>query len=202
MIHVYVDETKAGDDVLAATSVDPSREAQVCSTPRGLTPPRQSRLHMRNEPDRRRRAILSSLVRLPVPTTLYRASASRGTQTTRRRACLARLVADLATRADRLVLESDERQDVRDRRDLVELTRAAGCRDTLRYEHLRASQEPLLSVPDAVAWSWARGGEWRRRVSGIVTRVVDISTCVGPERDVLRTWSRALDFHRDQLPGR
>jgi hypothetical protein len=173
MIHVYVDETKAGDYVLAATSVEPSREAQVRSALRRLTPPRQSRLHMRNEPDRRRRVILSSLERLPVPTTLYRAPASLGTQTTRRRACLARLVADLAATADRLVLESDEGQDARDRQDLVELTRTAGCRHTLRYEHLRASQEPLLSVPDAVAWSWARGGEWRRWVSGIVTRVVE-----------------------------
>jgi hypothetical protein len=174
MIHVYVDETKAGDYVLAATSVDPSREAQVRATLRRLTPPRQSRLHMRNEPDRRRRAILSSLERLPVPTTLYRASGACGNQTTRRRACLAGLVADLATTADRLVLESDDQQDARDRRELVELTRSAGCRDTLRYEHLRASQEPLLCVPDAVAWSWARGGEWRRRVSGIVERVVDV----------------------------
>lgn len=112
-VHAYVDESKAGDYLLAATLVEPAR-----------------------------------------------AAAARA--------------ADLAGRCDRLVLESDESQDARDRRDLVDLTRAAGCRDSLRYEHLRAAQEPLLSVPDVVAWSWARGGEWRRRASVLVADVVEV----------------------------
>ncbi|VTR75676.1 hypothetical protein [Cellulomonas hominis] len=174
-VHVYVDESKAADYLLAATMVEPGRVPAARSAVRALVPPRQNRLHMRHEPDRRRRTILSALGRLDVATTLYRAAASpASTQIERRRACLARLVADVAGRSDRLVIESDETQDARDRRDLIELTRAAGCRDTLRYEHLRAGQEPLLSVPDVVAWSWARGGEWRRRASGIVTAVVDV----------------------------
>jgi hypothetical protein len=48
----------------------------------------------------------------------------------------------------------------------------SGCRDTLRYMHKRANEEPLLAIPDAVAWSWAKGGHWRRRVTGIVADVV------------------------------
>jgi len=173
--HAYVDESKAGDYLLAATLVEPARATAGRAAVRALVPPRQSRLHMRGEPDRRRRLILEALVDVDASTVLYRAAASRApTQVARRRACLARLVGDLAGRSDRLVLESDESQDARDRRDLLDLTRAAGCRDSLRYEHLRAAQEPLLSVPDVVAWSWARGGEWRRRASRLVAGVVDV----------------------------
>jgi hypothetical protein len=57
---------------------------------------------------------------------------------------------------------------------LIEFTRAAGCRETLRYEHRRAASEMLLAVPDAVAWCWAKGGDWRRRIEPVVTDVRDV----------------------------
>jgi len=48
--------------------------------------------------------------------------------------------------------------------------REVGCVD-LRYEHRRASSEVLLALPDAVAWCWAKGGDWRRRIAPAVTEV-------------------------------
>ena len=51
-----------------------------------------------------------------------------------------------------------------DRQWLVEITRELGCRDTVRYEYARAAEGLLLSVPDATAWWWGRGGDWRRRI--------------------------------------
>jgi hypothetical protein len=52
-----------------------------------------------------------------------------------------------------------------DRRWLREATRRFGCHKTLRWDVLVAKADPLLWVPDAVAWSWMRGGEWRRAVA-------------------------------------
>jgi len=72
------------------------------------------------------------------------------------------------------VLESDTTQDARDRQALIEVTRAAGCRGTMTYEHRTANAEPLLSIPDAVAWAWAWGGDWRRRVEPVVERIVRV----------------------------
>lgn len=174
-VHAYVDESKARDYLLAVLEVEPRRTPGVRDVVRDLVPPRQRRLHMRDEPDRRRRQIVSALAAMDERVVIYRAVAEgAATQIERRRACLARLVPDLAGRCDLLVLESDESQDARDRRDLIELTRTAGCRDTLRYRHLRAAQEPVLAVPDVAAWCWARGGEWRRRAQGLVAEVVDV----------------------------
>jgi hypothetical protein len=45
---------------------------------------------------------------------------------------------------------------------------AAGCRDTLRYEHRRAGTEQLLALTDAIAWCWAKGGYRRRRIEHVV----------------------------------
>jgi hypothetical protein len=61
-----------------------------------------------------------------------------------------------------------------DNQHLIEFTRAAGCRDTLRYEHRRAASELALAIPDAIAWCWAKGGNWRRRIEPIVTNVREV----------------------------
>jgi hypothetical protein len=174
-VHAYVDESKAGDYLLAATLVDAARTHRVRQGLRRLVLPRQPRIHMKQESDRRRRIILSALADLGVSTMVYRAAGPRRrTQIVRRRACLERLVADVHGVCDRLVLESDETQDARDRRDLLEITRLVGCRESLVYEHRGAAQEPLLALPDVVAWCWARGGEWRRRAAPLTARVVEV----------------------------
>jgi hypothetical protein len=70
-----------------------------------------------------------------------------------------------------LVVELDESLASWDNQRLIEFTRAEGCRDTLAYEHRRAAQEQLLAIPDAIAWCWANGGDWKRRIIPAVTGV-------------------------------
>ena len=43
-----------------------------------------------------------------------------------------------------------------------------GCRDTLHYQHQQPHTEPLLAIPDAIAWCWAKGGQWRSLISPAV----------------------------------
>lgn len=172
---MYVDETKAKGYVLAAAVVLPSDVTAIRKTVRALIAPGQPRLHMKAEKTPHQRAILSALVPLDLTVTLYEADArTHRTDIARRRACLAQLVHDQAGLCEHLVLESDTTQDARDRQALIDLTRAAGCRDTMTYEHATATSGPLLSIPDAIAWAWARGGDWRRRVQPVVERVVPV----------------------------
>jgi len=85
------------------------------------------------------------------------------------------IVNEAARRSDTmLVLEQDDSLVSWDNQHLIEFTRAAGCRDTLRYEHRRASAEQLLAIPDAIAWCWANGGDWRRRIEPVVTDVREV----------------------------
>jgi hypothetical protein len=58
-----------------------------------------------------------------------------------------------------------------DKRLLYQQVRAAGVADTLRYDHMRAHEECLLAIPDAVAWCWAKGGRWRTKIQPIVSEV-------------------------------
>ncbi len=100
--------------------------------------------------------------------TIYDASALASPRYARA-ACLEAIVADASDiGAHRLVLEQDDSLLRSDQRLLYQQVRKVGCAETLAYEHMRPSAECLLWVPDAVAWCWAKGGDWKRRVRSMV----------------------------------
>ena len=160
--HIFVDETKHRDYLLVAGVIIPGDLDPIRKAVRGLVLPGQRRLHMNAENDSRRKAIAAMIVDNAVQATIYDAGRRYPTERGRRAACLQALVGDAARRGDvMLILEQDDTLVSWDNRHLIEYTRAAGCRDTLRYEHRRAASEQLLAVPDAIAWCWAKGGDWR-----------------------------------------
>ncbi len=168
--HVFLDEIKRQGYVAAAAVVVPPGDlAPLRSVVRGLVLPGQRRVHMKDERDSRRREIVAALVDAGVEVVISDAAAEAG--------------------ETRLVLEQDDSLVQWDAQRFIELARAAGCRERLRYDHLRASAEQLLAVPDAVVWCWARGGEWRRRVDPSYVRSTKCEPawaweCAKPERRV------------------
>ena len=85
--------------------------------------------------------------------------------------CLEALTEDLASRGRvRLVLERDDSVLAHDKRVLFDHVRKTGAVE-LEYLFLRAHEECLLAIPDAVAWCWAKGGTWRTAVRPMVNRV-------------------------------
>ena len=168
-MHAFVDESKAKGYTLVAAVMLPADLVPTRKVIRELVSPGRTRVHMKREIPRRRKLILAKLRPLGPVATLYSADrAIYGTDIACRRACLEALVHDIADTCQSLVLEADATQDARDRQDLITLTKNAGCRDSLSYEHLTATTEPLLAIPDAVAWAWARGGEWRSLVKPLI----------------------------------
>ncbi len=173
--HVVVDETKRRGYLLVAGVVVPGDLESVRRMLRGLVLPGQRRLHMKDENDQRRRSIATAITVSGVTATIYDAGRRYRNERERRAACLHALIIDAAQRGDAmLVLEQDDTLLSWDNQRLIEFTREAGCRDTLRYEHRRAASELLVAVPDAIAWCWAKGGDWRRRVEPIVTNVREV----------------------------
>jgi hypothetical protein len=63
--------------------------------------------------------------------------------------------------AERVVVERDETTLDFDRRVLYAAARKHGCAETLQYDLLAPHLDPMLWIPDAVAWAWVKNGEWR-----------------------------------------
>jgi hypothetical protein len=47
------------------------------------------------------------------------------------------------------------------------------CR-SVYYLHSAPAAEPLLWLPDVIAWAYGRGGDWIRRASDVITDVRDV----------------------------
>lgn len=162
--HAFVGESFEGDYVMAvATAADGHVTAHRAAV-RRLFRHGQSRIHFKKENDARRRQILSGLAGLDLPVRVYVTENGRAA----RRACLERMVPDLVELGvTRLVLERDDALVAVDRRTLFELTGKHSA--DLEYRHLRASEDPLLCVADAVAWCYAKGGRWRRLIAAFTS---------------------------------
>lgn len=162
-LHTFVDENKARGLLMAAatcpaTSVKTNRKALTSLLLAG-----QRRIHFQKESPARQRKILAAVSELDFEVTLY--AALRADVESRHR-CLTAIVRDAAPATERLVVERDESTLDFDRQVLYRAVRTYGCVDSLQYVLLAPHLDPLLWVPDAVVWAWAKGGEWRDQVRG------------------------------------
>lgn len=169
---VFVDETKAKRYmVVAAFWADAGVGRRRM---RGLVMPGQRSLHMKAESDSRRHEILGAITDLVPscgPVIVYDAG-TEGSQLARRAACLDRMVRDCASYPQvHVTLDLDASLVSWDRQRLIDACRAAGVGQRVTYEHRTRSEDALLAVPDAIAWAWARGGEWRKYIRPVVCHV-------------------------------
>ncbi|WP_243727105.1 hypothetical protein [Actinocrispum wychmicini] len=166
---MFVDETKARGVLLTAAAVHPADLAAARRAIRGLVMPGQRRIHFIQENDGRRKMILDRIAEFSPLATIYDGSALPRRR--QREACLRELVTDLVIQDARmLVLERDDSIVDMDNRVLYARIHEVNC-VKLRYEHLRTHEEPLLAIPDAIAWCWQRGDPWRQRVREMVVGV-------------------------------
>ena len=122
----------------------------------------QQRIHFASESDSRRKLILTALANLNVMNFVYVATGRE--QTAARRAILQIMVPDLRSKGVALfVLDSRQGQDHKDRVTIHSLM-GSNPEPAFEYYHHRSAHEPILWIPDAVAWAWGRGGNWRRQV--------------------------------------
>lgn len=166
-MHAYVDETKAKGLVVVAAVAEPRDLTAARKALGDLRLKGQERIHFKSERESRRKEICSVIVALPVHVHVYDASSLP--ERAGRTMALQMLVADLAAlSATRLIIEQDDSLVRADRQTLYSATRGHRIEERLIYEHVRARHEPMLWIPDAVAWCLAKGGHWTSRVEPII----------------------------------
>jgi hypothetical protein len=168
----FMDESNRGASYLicaatvAAVDLSVARRAIL-----NLRIPGQRRIHFAAENHKRRRQLLTQLASVNAASFIY--VANHRVQVEARSAIMRKAAPHLHGRGvRRLVVESRQGQDHRDRADLYAAL-GDGARPPLTYTHLMATAEPLLWLPDAIAWAWGRGGVWRDQVTdlGLVREV-------------------------------
>jgi hypothetical protein len=172
-LHAFADECKAHGYRLAVAVVETRELDQLRKVIRDVMLPGQRRPHMCRENDKQRKRIIKALTCAGTCVTIYDTSEVRDRP--RRDVALERLVDDLAKMgANRLVLERDDSVYDSDRKVIRERSLVAGCQGILGYEHMRAYEELLLAIPDAVAWCVQKGGGWKDKAAPLISEVITL----------------------------
>jgi hypothetical protein len=163
-VTIYADESKARGFRFAGAVVQ-SQDAAPCRAvmARLRTGPTR-RIHFKKERDSTRKAVLAAIDQLPIDHVIVEVLPRAGFAPPRERGLIALAEFARSVGADALVLERDPSNAERDRRVLFDALGRRADGSPIAYRHLAATDEPLLWIPDAVAWSWTRGGDWRKRV--------------------------------------
>jgi hypothetical protein len=170
---LFIDESKERSYTMVAATVASSDAGELRQRLREFVLPGQRRLHFSRESNQRRRVILSALVDLRIRAHVFQSDESR--ETDGREACLAALVTHAQEESHRrLIIERDESIEKSDRRILYRELRARGLSDDVEYRLESPVHEPLLWIPDALAWSVVRGGDWRRRADPTITGITRV----------------------------
>lgn len=170
-VHAFVDETKERGYLMAAVLVPDTHVDRCRQDIQSAILPGQRRIHFASERPARRGQILAIFKTLEVQAAIFDGRRYKDVKMARD-ACLTSMVDYLAQiGVNRLVLEREDAALRSDNLILFESVRKAGLFETLRYYHMRAREECLLSMPDGVAWAWARGGHWRDKVRPLVRDV-------------------------------
>lgn len=175
--HFFIDETKAKGYVVVAVACPDSSLATARRTLGKLILRGQRSIHMKHESARRRRQIadaVAGLTSVGINAVVVDAGSGPDAEYVRRDRALRAVVERAASAsAASLVLDLDQTLVARDARTLSDACRSAGT-TSITYSHQTLASQHLLALPDVVAWCWARGGDWRRRVAPIISATLRV----------------------------
>lgn len=174
--HAFIDESaRSHKYLICAATLTPADVETARQTLRGLRAKGQRRIHFATESDRRRRQLLGAISSLESSSGIYAAPGKD--QVAARAAILSTAVVHLRDEGvGRLIIETRKGQDHRDR-SVIYQTVGPHPQPEFYYSHQAAAEEPLLWIPDAIAWAWGRGGNWRGLVEdlGLIKGVVEVT---------------------------
>ncbi len=167
----FIDESRNGRYTLCLLRVDSAKVSQLRKSMLALRKRGQTRFHMKQESDQRRREILSQLNSNGDWDALILQSnkASRVSPETRQKLFLLMAQHSKWQAVAELVVE-DSTDNPRDRKTLTWLLNNGAHKFT--YSFKKPSQDPGLWAADAVVWAYAKGGAWRDEVRDRVEHVV------------------------------
>jgi hypothetical protein len=178
MFHVYCDESKVGGFSLAAAHIRCNDVIRLRAAVNDLRLPMQMRLHFVAESPGRRKLILKSLASIGGISTLIYDARSITDEKAARASAIAKMTVDAAAvRTSRIVLEADDPAVASDRLVINRELEKIGTQHSVGCDHLRAREEMLLAVPDAVAWCFTKGGEWMQLAEPLIADIVELDGC-------------------------
>lgn len=170
---IYVDESKVKGYTMVTTNIDSRFKNATEKTLRAQLLPGQRRIHFTKESPARRRHFLSKLEKLDFQANVFHCATKNHAHG--RHACLVALIDHAAkVGCTRISFEREASVEAADRRTLFSELKKHGLASSLAYSFEEPHREPLLWVSDAIAWCYTKGGDWRRRVTPLISGITEV----------------------------
>jgi hypothetical protein len=174
-VHVYVDESKAKGYLLAVVIIEPGLSNGIRKRMLKLRMPGQGHIHFVNERHSRRKSILKEILKFNLQILIYRTD--KQSQVQARKLCFEALIDDLsALDASVLVIERDQSSQSSDTTLIKQGLVRRGLLRSVEFRFLGKSEEPILWIADAIAWSYSRGKNYRSLITEAVQKVVEVAS--------------------------
>lgn len=168
--YAFIDESRAGRYTLCLLRVQDHKVNDLRKTMETLRKKGQSRIHMKQESDSRRREIISNLNSLESWDALILESnkETRIFAATRQQLFLLMAQHPLWQHVNNLVVE-DSTDRSRDKRTLTWLTKNGNHK--FNFTIKKPTEDPGLWAADAIVWAYAKGGVWRKSIANRVEKI-------------------------------
>lgn len=161
MAVIYVDESKDPAYIIAALVIQDPQIPKIRKILLASRRKNQRSIHFKKESPNRRKELIDLYVSHKLELVLFLSGKKNAKAA--REACFEELVKySKEMNIGRIVIERDDSVFEADEKLLVKLISEAGCKGSIGFEHFYRHEEPLLWVPDSIAWCANRGGEWSR----------------------------------------
>jgi hypothetical protein len=171
--NIYVDESIRNSYFLCAVQVDTSQISQLRLKAKMLRTNGQTSVHMQTETKSRQSQIATNISSFEFRAILFHVTRPGITDLSARRIALESMFMNSQMFSAQLITFDTSNSIQQDRRIISEVSRSKGI-NIPHYRHMNSRHEPLLWLPDIVAWCYGRGGLWRDAVEPLVNEVIEL----------------------------
>jgi hypothetical protein len=163
MRSVFADESKQNVYIFGVASLESSRVDPTRRALRELVLPGQRSIHFASESDRRRVQLLKTILSMGHSVSIID-TGEKDNRVGRIQGLEMLTNLAIAQEASLLVIEKDETS-FRTDRQLLKAFAQVDALKPRRFEIKARHEEPLLWIPDSIAWCYQRGGDFRRALN-------------------------------------
>lgn len=171
--NTYVDESARDSFLLCGVNVQQSQIHEIRGTLRDFRVNGRSHLHMYQENRSTQESVAAFVSKLPIKGWLIIVSGHTAKEPLARKLALRSLVDISSLRGSRLLTLDDISCRRSDSQLLKGIARNVDYQFP-HYRHMNSRHEPLLWLPDIIAWCYGRGDTWRDAVEPMVTEVIEL----------------------------
>ena len=171
--NLYIDESIRDSYILCSVAVQSTQVSSTRSALKKLREPGRSSIHMQKETRTRQIQISEEISTFNCQATIIEVSLNGLTDLSARLKALEHLFSRNDTLSAQLITFDASNSVSQDNR-LLSTVLSSTSNWMPHYRHLKFTYEPLLWLPDIIAWCYGRGGTWRDAVEPLVTEVIEI----------------------------